>query len=66
MNCPACLFAGPMQEVRAHLVVQGRVDDAHAAWLADRDVRLDDETQASVSELTYLLSRLDDDPPVDG
>jgi hypothetical protein len=63
MNCPACLFAGTMEEVRAHLVVQGRVDDAHADWLAGHDIDLDDDTQASTSELTYVLSRIDDPGP---
>ncbi|MFB6096619.1 MAG: hypothetical protein ABEJ74_04455 [Haloferacaceae archaeon] len=61
MNCPVCLFAGTMEEVRAHLAVQGRVDDPHADWLADHGIDLDDETQASVGELTYVLSRRDDD-----
>lgn len=60
MNCPACLFAGTMEEVRAHLTVQGRVDDAHGEWLAEHDIDLDDETQPSVSEITYVLSRRDD------
>lgn len=60
MNCPVCLFAGTLEEVRAHLVVQGRIDESHEAWLAEHDIDLDDDTQASTSELTYVLSRLDD------
>jgi hypothetical protein len=57
MNCPCCLFAGTLQEVRAHVVVQVRIDDDHATWVAEQGIDLDDDTQASVGELTHALSR---------
>lgn len=57
MNCPCCLFAGTLEEVRAHVVVQARIDETHAAWLDDRGIDLDDDTQASVGAITEALSR---------
>lgn len=61
MHCPTCPFEGTLQEMRAHVTVRARIDDVHADWLATHDVRLDDDTQASVSELTYILSRAADE-----
>lgn len=57
MNCPCCLFAGTLEEVRAHLVVQARIDDAHGSWLDERGIDLDDDTQASVGAITEALAR---------
>ena len=57
MNCPVCPFAGTIHEVRAHLVVQARICEAHAGWLDERGIDLDDDTQASVGDLTVALTR---------
>lgn len=57
MNCPVCPFAGTIQEVRAHVVVQARICETHAGWLDKHGVDLDDDTQASVSDLTVALAR---------
>ena len=63
MNCPVCLFAGTLQEVRAHIIVQARIDDAHSEWLTGHGIDLDDDTESSVSQLTRALAELDADEP---
>lgn len=55
--CPVCGFDGPLVTVRAHVTVQGCVDGDHADWLHARGIAFDDDTQASVSELTAALAR---------
>ncbi len=56
-TCPLCGFDGSLATVRAHVTVQGRVDDDHAEWLGGSGIDLSDDVQASVSELTRVLAR---------
>ena len=56
-ECPVCGLEGTLQEVRAHVTVQAQIDDDHAIWCADRGIDFADDTQSSVSDLTYALSR---------
>lgn len=56
MECPVCHFGGSLHEVRAHLTVQARIDEAHSDWLREQEIRLGDDTQASMGELTRALA----------
>lgn len=56
LPCPCCSFEGTLAEVRAHVVVEADAGDGdHLAWLADRGVRIEDDAQRSVNDITEAL-----------